>query len=463
MEKPKLVSGFSKLSKRGKIRWLVEHFFVHPEEVARELKSFWYGDAQKQKIFDDFSENTISNYYLPYGVVPNVQINDKIYCVPMVIEESSVVAAASSAAKFWLDRGGFRAEIIATKKVGQVHFDWKSEEPQKLHRVFMQLKERIYEETSHITCNMRKRGGGIVDIELLDMSHLEPNYYQLQFTFETCDSMGANFINSVLEESARILRIFVGEQDSFTEQERELTIIMAILSNYTPECLVRASVSCPVAELGTFDEGRMSAEEFAEKFTKALRIAYIDKYRATTHNKGIFNGIDAVVLATGNDFRAIEAGAHTYASRDGQYRSLSRAEIKDSEFHFWLDIPLAVGTVGGLTTLHPLARRSLEMLGHPTAEELMQVIASVGLAQNFAAVKSLVTTGIQKGHMKMHLMNILNHLEATEKEVKEVLAHFADKLVSFTAVREFLNLLRTPQTNNNASTNGVFLHNLGAK
>jgi hydroxymethylglutaryl-CoA reductase len=207
----------------------------------------------------------------------------------------------------------------------------------------------------------------------------------------------------------------------------------------------------------------MSAEEFADKFAKALRIAYIDKYRATTHNKGIFNGIDAVVLATGNDFRAIEAGAHTYASRDGQYRSLSRAEIKDGEFHFWLDIPLAVGTVGGLTTLHPLARRSLEMLGNPTAEELMQIIASIGLAQNFAAVKSLVTTGIQKGHMKMHLMNILNHLEATEKEVKEVLAHFADKIVSFTAVREFLNLLRTPQNNNTASQNGLFLHNLGAK
>jgi len=443
MDKPKLVSGFSKLSKRGKIGWLVENFFKNPEEVARELKSFWYGDEQKQKIFDEFSENTITNFYMPYGLMPNVLINDKVYCVPMVIEESSVVAAASSAAKFWLDKGGFKTEVISTKKIGQVHFDWKGD-VRKLYKLFPQFRERIFEETSYITCNMRKRGGGILDMELLDLSHLEDNYYQIQMTFETCDSMGANFINSILEETARQLKLFVAEQTSFTEQERDLTVIMAILSNYTPECLVRATVECPVADLGTFDEGRISAEVFAEKFVKALRIAYVDKYRATTHNKGIFNGIDAVVLATGNDFRAIEACGHAYAARTGEYRSLSFAEVKDGVFRFWLEIPLALGTVGGLTTLHPLAKRSLEMLGNPSAPELMQVIAAVGLAQNFAAVKSLVTTGIQKGHMKMHLMNILNHLEASEKEVKEAILYFKDRLVSFTAVREFLNLLRLP-------------------
>jgi hydroxymethylglutaryl-CoA reductase len=443
MDKPKLVSGFSKLSKRGKIGWLVENFFKNPEEVARELKSFWYGDEQKQKIFDEFSENTITNFYMPYGLMPNVLINDKMYCVPMVIEESSVVAAASSAAKFWLDKGGFKTEVISTKKIGQVHFDWKGD-IRKLYKLFPPFRERIFEETSYITANMRKRGGGILDIELLDLSHLEENYYQIQMTFETCDSMGANFINSILEETARQLKLFVAEQNLFSEPERELTIIMAILSNYTPECLVRATVECPVSELGTFDEGRISADVFAEKFVKALRVAYVDKYRATTHNKGIFNGIDAVVLATGNDFRAIEACGHAYASRTGEYRSLSFAEIENGIFRFWLEIPLALGTVGGLTTLHPLAKRSLEMLGNPSAAELMQIIATVGLAQNFAAVKSLVTTGIQKGHMKMHLMNILNHLEASEKEVKEAILYFKDRLVSFTAVREFLNLLRLP-------------------
>ncbi|MGH1338799.1 MAG: hydroxymethylglutaryl-CoA reductase [Aureispira sp.] len=442
MKKPTIVSGFSKLSKRGKIRWLVENFFTNSEEVARELKSFWYGDPQKQKIFDDFSENTVSNFYLPYGVVPNLQINDQLYCVPMVIEESSVVAAASSASKYWLKRGGIKAEIVATQKIGQVHFDWKGDTTE-LKRVFTQLEKRVYEDTAHITNNMRKRGGGIGKIELVDMTNLEPNYYQLKMTFETCDSMGANFINSVLEETGRSLRAFVSEQENWPVASKEATVIMAILSNYTPECLVRAWVECPIDELGTFESGKMDSETFAYKFDKALKIAHIDVHRATTHNKGIFNGIDAVALATGNDFRAIESCGHTYAARDGKYKSLSNATIKDGVFKFWLDIPMAVGTVGGLTALHPLAKRSLEMLGNPSAEELMMVIAAAGLVQNFAAVRSLVTTGIQQGHMKMHLVNILNHLEATEKEALVVLSHFKDRLVSFTAVRDFLHLLRS--------------------
>jgi len=441
MKKAKIVSGFSKLSKRGKMRWLVENFFTNPEEVARELKSFWYGDPQKQRIFDDFSENTVSNYYLPYGVVPNLKVNDKPYCVPMVIEESSVVAAASAAAKFWLKRGGFKAEIVATKKIGQVHFEWKGQ-PTKLKNRFGAIKKRILADTSHITKNMRKRGGGILDVELVDMTHLEAHYYQLKISFETCDSMGANFINSVLEESARSLQAFASEQKDFDKQEKKVLVIMSILSNYTPDCLVKAWVECPVEDLGTFNKGQMDAETFAYKFSKALTIAHIDVHRATTHNKGIFNGIDAVALATGNDFRAIESCGHTYAARDGQYRSLSFAEVKDGIFKFWLEVPLAIGTVGGLTSLHPLAKRSLEMLENPNAEELMQIIAATGLAQNFAAVRSLVTTGIQQGHMKMHLVNILNHLEATEKEAKIALAYFADKIVSFTAVQEFLTVLR---------------------
>ena len=449
MNNPKIVSGFSKLSKRGKLKWLADNFFENPEEVAKELKSFWYGDPQKQKIFDEFSENTISNYYLPYGVVPNVMINENIYCIPMVIEESSVVAAASSAAKFWLDRGGFKAEVLSTKKVGQVHFEW-SGSYKKLERIFPVLRDLIHEETSHITANMKKRGGGIVDIQLADMTHLEEDYYQLNLSFETCDSMGANFINSTLEEAARILKTFFASQSEFSEKEKDVTIIMAILSNFTPECLVRASVECSIEDLGYFSDGEISPELFAHKFIKALNIASIDVHRATTHNKGIFNGIDAVVMATGNDFRAVEACGHAYAAKDGKYKSLSYANVEEGRFKFWMDIPLAIGTVGGLTNLHPLAKRSLEMLGNPSAEDLMKIIATTGLAQNFAAVKSLVTTGIQKGHMKMHLMNILNHLEASEKEVKEALVYFADKIVSFTAVREFLNLLRT-------SPNGIAL------
>jgi hydroxymethylglutaryl-CoA reductase len=249
--------------------------------------------------------------------------------------------------------------------------------------------------------------------------------------------MGANFINSVLEEFGLLLKDIFTSLPAFENQPQTVEIIMAILSNFTPECLVRASVECPIEALWDKNLG-MEAAAFAEKFAKAVRIAEIDPYRATTHNKGIFNGIDAVILATANDFRAIEACGHTYAAKDGQYSSLSHCEIKDGTFRFWLDMPLAIGTVGGLTKLHPLAKCALDILGQPSAEELMQVVAAVGLAQNFAALRSLTTTGIQKGHMKMHLMNILNHLGASDADCEAALAHFEDKTVSFSAVRDFL-------------------------
>ncbi len=186
----------------------------------------------------------------------------------------------------------------------------------------------------------------------------------------------------------------------------------------------------------------MKGEEFAKKFQLAVKIAEVDVYRATTHNKGIFNGIDAVAIATGNDFRAIEAAGHTYASKSGKYKSLSTVELQDGKFIYSLTLPLAMGTVGGLTSLHPLAKQSLEMLDNPTAKELMMITASVGLANNFAAIRSLVTKGIQVGHMKMHLMNILNHFEATEDEKAKAVEYFIGNKVSFNSVSQFINKLR---------------------
>jgi len=443
MDSQRTITGFSKLSKRGKIKWIVQNFFKDPEVVTKELTSYWLKNEEQQKIIDGFSENTISNFYLPYGVAPNFLINGKTYAIPMVTEESSVVAAVSKAAKFWMSRGGFKAEVLGTKKVGQLHFSWRGKK-ENLFQVFSELKSELKNNARTITANMEKRGGGIREIELLDFTEKEPFYYQLRVNFETCDSMGANFINSCLESFGLTLTHFLKSHP--TIEERSVTIIMAILSNYTPECTVRASVECPINTLGYF--GEIEADLFAYKFYKAIRIAEIDPYRATTNNKGIFNGVDAVVLATGNDFRAIEAGGHAYASRNGQYSSLSHCRIDEDKFRFWMDIPLALGTVGGLTSLHPVAKRSLELLGNPGAEELMKIIAVTGLAQNFAAVRSLVTTGIQKGHMKMHLINILNQLEASEKEVKEAVVFFKDKVVSFAAVREFINLFRQNSDSN---------------
>lgn len=438
----KTISGFSKLSKRQKIEWVAANFFDDPGAAEQELLAWNRKDEQQQKIIDGFTENALSNYTLPFSVAPNFMINGKIYAVPMVIEESSVVAAASSAAKFWLDRGGFHAEVIDTVKLGQVHFRWSGSSA-RLSALFPELKAHLLGSSDDLTANMRQRGGGILDIELLDFTHLEPGYYQLRASFETCNSMGANFINSVLERFGDQLEFFLETHPGLSDAERDVEVVMCILSNYTPDCVVRAWVECPEAELEDLARhAGLPGQAAVDRICTAVRIAEIDPYRATTHNKGIFNGIDAVVLATGNDFRAVEACAHTYACRDGQYRSLSRAWIENGIFRFQLDLPLPIGTVGGLTALHPLARQALAMLGNPSARELMMIIAAVGLAQNFAAVRSLVTTGIQQGHMKMHLTNILNHLGASEMEVAAAQAHFCQETVSYSAVRGFLEKYR---------------------
>lgn len=435
----KAISGFSKLTKEQKIGWLADNYFQNPDEATSLLKQYWNDDAPLQKLHDEFIENTITNFYLPLGIAPSFTINGKDYTIPMAIEESSVIAAASKAAKFWSTRGGFKATILNTEKIGQVHFKYEGD-AKKLNTFFETVKPKLFSDTEDITKNMQKRGGGILDITLRDKTALIDGYYQLHATFETVDSMGANFINSCLEQFSKTLRQEALTYAPFTEEEKHIQVIMSILSNYVPNCVVRAEVSCPVEELN--EDKNIKPEEFAQKFVTAINIAEVEPFRAVTHNKGIMNGIDAVVVATGNDFRAVEAGVHAYAAKDGQYTSLSHAKIENGIFTFWLDVPLALGTVGGLTTLHPLVKFCLEMLGNPSAKELMQIVAVAGLAQNFGAVRSLTTTGIQQGHMKMHLMNILNQLGANDNEKKATIKHFEKHTVSHAAVAELLEELR---------------------
>ncbi|MFN3753157.1 hydroxymethylglutaryl-CoA reductase, degradative [Flavobacterium sp.] len=433
------VAGFSKLSKEEKINWIAKEYFSNPTEAITTIKQYWNNDAQLQQLHDEFIENTISNFYLPMGIAPNFLINGKYYSVPMVIEESSVVAAAAKSAKFWSTRGGFKATVLNTEKIGQVHFLFKGDTA-KLQTFFNFIKPTLIDSTENITKNMQKRGGGILGLELRDKTSELDNYYQLHATFETKDSMGANFINSCLEQLAKTLKETAQDYTNFNEAEKNITVVMSILSNYVPNCIVRAEVSCKVEDLA--EKKIENPEEFAEKFVQAVRIAEIEPYRAVTHNKGIMNGVDAVVLSTGNDFRAVEAGVHAYASRTGQYSSLSHAKIENGIFTFWMEIPLALGTVGGLTSLHPLVKMALEILGKPSAKELMQVVAVTGLAQNFAALRSLTTTGIQEGHMKMHLNNILNQFEATAEERKAIAKHFEKNTVTHAAVVELIENLR---------------------
>jgi hydroxymethylglutaryl-CoA reductase len=437
MSETKLISGFSKLTKEQKIQYIASNS-DDPEVAEAELKRFWNSDPAVQKQFDEFSENTLTNYYFPYGIVPNVLINGKFHLVPMVIEESSVIAAASKSAKYWAGKGGFHSEVISTTKVGQVHFIWDGDFG-ILQKYFLQLKQVLLARTKIITANMEARGGGVLDMELVDMSAELADYYQLKVTFDTRDSMGANFINSCLEEYAAGLREFVNESGLFSSGS--LKVIMSILSNYTPECLVKTWVECDVADLGDVDDS-LSAEEFVWKFEKAVNIANVDVHRATTHNKGIFNGIDSVALATGNDFRAIEACGHAWAARDGKYRSLSEVKIENGRFNFSLTIPMSIGTVGGLTSLHPMAKFSLQLLHNPGAPELMMIASTMGLANNFSAIKSLTTKGIQLGHMKMHLLNILNVYKATEIEKIAAIEYFKNHKVSHNVVASFMHSIR---------------------
>ena len=435
----RIKKGFSKLLKEEKLK-LIANYFENPGEVVNLLKSYWHPDSKQQQLFDEFSENTITNFFIPYGISPNVTINGKDYVVPMVIEESSVVAAASAAAKFWGERGGFHAEVIDVRKVGQVHFGWSGDK-EKLFAMFPEIEKRLLADTDTMTEKMRKRGGGILGMKLIDYSAQIPDYYQIRVEFGTGDAMGANFINSALEQFGHSLQDFFAEQQDLPEDLRKVEIIMTILSNNTPDCRVKVWVECPVEQLDGIDE-HLSGAEYAKKFKKAVDIAHIDTDRATTHNKGIYNGIDAVVIATGNDFRAVEAAGHTFASRNGHYESLSSATIENGIFHFELEVPMALGTIGGLTSLHPLAKKTLELLGNPTAKELMMIAATMGLANNFSAVRSLTTKGIQAGHMKMHLNNILNQLNATEEEKKQAREYFKDKTVSYAGVEQFLETLR---------------------
>jgi hydroxymethylglutaryl-CoA reductase len=437
MKRKSIISGFSKLSREEKLAALTGS----ADKIKSQLDSFRLQDKEQQGLLDEISENTLSNFYLPFGVAPNFVINKQLYHIPMVIEESSVIAAASRSAKFWANHGGFQARVVSVVKSGQVHFLWKGEK-ERLLDLLPELKYELYRATKELTRNMRQRGGGIQNIRLVDLSHEMDHYYQLHVDFDTADSMGANFINSCLEQMAQTMKKFFKYYKDLKGIERECEIIMSILSNYTPDCLVECWVECDIAELDNIEPG-MSGEEFAEKFSKASKIAEIDVFRAATHNKGIFNGIDAVALATGNDFRAIEANGHVWASKTGKYKSLTQASISRNRFKYKLTIPLSLGTVGGLTSLHPLAKFGLELLGKPSAKELMMITATAGLANNFGALRSLVTTGIQYGHMKMHLSNLLNALKADYEEKKQALEYFAHKTVSYSEVESFIKSIRT--------------------
>lgn len=344
---------------------------------------------------DGMAENAVGSFPLPLGIATNFVINGKEYLVPMAIEEPSVIAAASHAAKLAKSRGGFKASAESSIMRGQIQVTNLLDIKKAIH-VISKSKESLLRTVNSISKNVKALDlkTRIVENEIDGTKMLATELY-----VDCKDSMGANTINSMCE--------LLGPQ---IEQKTSGKVILKILSNYATERIATSKA--------TFKKEELGGNDIVDRILSAFAFAFSDTYRAVTHNKGIMNGIDAVSIATGQDFRAIEAAAHAYASRDGKYRSLTTfAKSSNGDLVGRIEIPLSVGIVGGISTVHPVARMSLKILGVKSASELACVIASAGLAQNLAAIRALSTEGIQKGHMKLHAKNIAVAAGATGKLV----------------------------------------------
>jgi hydroxymethylglutaryl-CoA reductase len=377
---------FTKLSREEKLD-MIARSLENPDGFSQDMKACRLTDDSRQKKLEQLSENTISNFHLPYGVVPNFRVDGNTYHIPMVTEEKGVLEAAARAAAFWYDHGGFQTEEIATAKRGYIHLIW-SGDTGKLESLYNQFVKELKTKNFNINKDFSGQGMKITETWLSDMTMEMDHYHLFGFSFETGDEMGAEFINSFLENTAR-------EFKKYTEQQEpgKLEILMAVLSNYTPGSYVTMKLECPVDALGEI-HASLDGGRFAEKFQKAVQVGKYSVSRAVTNNKGIMNGIDAVLMATGNDFRAVEAGAHAFSIVKGKPEPLSDCQVSDGTFTFRITVPIALGIESEVTRLHPLASRSLEILGNPSVEDLMKIAGAVGLASNFGGIKSLITANV---------------------------------------------------------------------
>ncbi len=391
-EKDSRLPGFYKMSIVERIQKIKEHASLDEKETAMLEKGISLADA------DLMIENVVGLYNLPLGIAANFRINDKEYIVPMVTEESSVVAAASHAAKIARAGNGFKASSTESIMIGQIQMTGKS--LKKIEEYIVKNNDKILELANKQDPVLVKHGGGAKKLE----TRIVADMLILHLFVDVRDAMGANAVNTMCESIT-----------PFIVEGTKANVNLRIISNYATERIASAEVEMP------FD---VVPEELADRIINAYRFADADVYRAVTHNKGIMNGVSAVALATGNDYRAVEAGAHAYAARKGGYKPLTVWEKSDVGLRGRIELPCAVGIVGG-GTIHPSARLSLKILGVESARELSEVMAAVGLAQNFAALRALVSEGIQKGHMKLHAKNIAVMAGAKGEQVDEI----AEKMV----------------------------------
>ncbi len=414
------MSGFHQLNADEKLE-LIKKFSDLTEDEQELLRKTGALDISKAEMM---IENVIGTTEYPIGIATNFLINGRDYLVPMALEEPSVVAAASYSAKLARPMGGFVADADEPVMIGQIQLvDIKN--PKEAKRNVLLRKEEIFDVANKCDSVLVKFGGGVRDIEVRELATSRGNMIVVHLLVDVRDAMGANAVNTMCESVAPLLEKATGGKSR-----------LRIISNLADRRLARSKAVWTKEDLG---------EEAIEKILDAYELAVNDRYRCATHNKGAMNGIDAVVLATANDFRAIEAGAHSYAARDGKYRSLTKY-YKDDDGNLVgeIELPLALGLVGGATKTHPIAKIAVKILGVKSAKELSQVVASVGLAQNFAALRALATEGIQKGHMKLHARNIavIGGAE-TREEIEAVIKKMTEeKSINTNRAKEILDELR---------------------
>ena len=417
-----LFKGFSKLSREERFNRLLALVALTSEDIGF-LKQ---GGIKDVNLADKLIENVIGYFQLPLGVATNFNIDGQDYVIPLAVEETSIIAALSKTAKWIRQQGSITTSVQGTCILGQIQLAQVKDFP-RFSQIFAENRSYLINKANEdVAINMVKRGGGVKDLSLRTLKRDDgADMAVIHLTMDSCDAMGANIINQVLEYLKDPIEQLTGEQ-----------VTMCILSNLNDQKLTTAKVT-----INDIDP------ELGQKIQEASLFAEMDPYRAATHNKGVMNGVDPVLIATGNDWRAVEAGIHAYAARTGKYQAITRWRYQDNQLIGEFTAPIIVGTVGGVTSLHPTARMCLRMMNIVSANHLSQIIAAVGLVQNLGALKALCTDGIIQGHMKLHIDNLLLVTDANEKEIPELkikLQEWLDvyKRVSVNNAYDLLNEMR---------------------
>jgi len=411
------ISGFYKLTPEERLRIVAEFAELSDEEKELIKKTA----KLPLDVADRMIENVIGTFELPLGIATKFLIDGRDYLIPMVIEEPSVVAAASNAARIARVKGGFTTHYTGSIMIGQIQV--LTDNPYSAKFEILRHKDDIISKANEIESSIIKLGGGCKDLNVRVIEGRKPMLI-VNLLIDVKDAMGANFVNSVCEHVAPLIAKITGGR-----------VLLRILSNL--------SIYRIAAAKAIFDKEAVGGEEVVEAIVDAYEFAKADIFRCTTHNKGIMNGIAAVLIATGNDFRAVEAGAHAYAAMHG-YKPLTHYEVnEDGDLVGYIELPMAVGVVGGSIKANPLAQICLKILGVKTAEELARVLAAVGLAQNFAALRALATEGIQRGHMELHARSLALAVGAKGDEVDKVVEiMLKEGKISMSRAREILEEIR---------------------